>query len=119
MDKKLLSIEEIEKKAKEKKFEYRVIDIAKFNQFFGKPLEKVIGNIDYIENVIGSIVYMSFWAWRGYCFINEMRPNEEILFTEFMSSYSIDDMTKIYNIIFSDINKETIEKIKDTTKIKK
>lgn len=78
----------------------RPIDVIKFNQYFNIPLELIYNNNEYIDTKIGRLTWITFFAWRGYCFEKQMRPNEEILFTEFASTFSIEEVVEMYNRYF-------------------
>ncbi len=78
----------------------RLIDIAKFNQYFGVPWENVMNDLEYIKNKIGYWLYFGFWAWRGWNFVNKKKPTEELTFSEYASMFKMSEALDMFNLFY-------------------
>lgn len=84
------------------KWEDRLIDFIKFSKLFGRPLERVYEDPKFIFEVIGETTWIGFWAWRGYCFHNQIHPDKEPLFSEFASMFSTKEIIDMYKEWFGE-----------------
>lgn len=97
--------------------EIRVIDIAKFNQYFGVPWENIKDDMEWIKNTPGFWLYFSWWAWRGWCFVKKLRPDEEITFSEWGSMFRVAEALDMFNLFFplktTSVEAQELRKSKD------